>query len=512
MNNNIKLIKKAGFIILLAFTILEVIYFPEIKNLYLCIVFIYAWGLMSEFVLTKKHLSNYFLPTVAITGHVFNFYFLPLVITFIEGKPVTCNFQVPFLMAGNHFLNITSIVCAYLLCIKCYRPYNYISRFWNKIGFYNAPSDKMIWIMGFIGFAFLIYDVINQTNGANYIEELHATGNAASGIRAFFKTFAFFPICLLYKDYYGSNSSTNNRVQIYLYILLLSLVGIASTRRVTIFNTIATIAFLYLFIKVFYENRKILSLKVVILLSVAVYLITGPAFDLAAAMILNRHNLKGGSTFSSVIRLYNDKETLHNLYKIAMTEKDNGGNNRQGWSEYYVDNIFFDRFCNIRVLDVSLYYAQSLGFNNPKMHNYLKETIINKIPSFIIDDSGFEKTVHTTPSDFMYASFFGVRQTASNRVSGETGVGLYLFGYWYYPFAFFIYFFIFYLFCSYCKKRHKLIIPIPIMSVFFFNYYMYFDNAYGIFRSIEFLVRDGWQNNILYCMFLYVLNIFNRKS
>lgn len=73
------------------------------------------------------------------------------------------------------------------------------------------------------------------------------------------------------------------------------------------------------------------------------------------------------------MNLYEDKEQLHYAFQAYNAATDNGGNNALGWSEYYVDNIFLDRFCNLRVFDATLYNAQCQGFNNPKGHQYYED-------------------------------------------------------------------------------------------------------------------------------------------
>jgi hypothetical protein len=91
-------------------------------------------------------------------------------------------------------------------------------------------------------------------------------------------------------------------------------------------------------------------------------------------MIVNRSSIytsSSSSTFSNVMELYLDKERLHTLYQLgSFSNSDNEGDNFNQWSEYYIDNIFLDRFCNLRTQDITLDYAQKLGYGSYRMKQY----------------------------------------------------------------------------------------------------------------------------------------------
>ena len=147
------------------------------------------------------------------------------------------------------------------------------------------------------------------------------------------------------------------------------------------------------------------------------------------------------------------------------------------------------------------------------MHEYFRTQLTNLLPSFITENFGLEKKVIYTATDLLVSiRFKDDRLNFGWRVGGDTGIGLALLGYWYYPFAFFIYFFCFY-FMSSCvfSKRGLLIIPIPILSSLI-SYMMYFDNGYGIFKSISFLLRNGWQSIIFYSVIMLIVRLFTPKQ
>lgn len=508
---NTDIVKRYGYIILIIFTILEMLFHFSYDNLLGCIVFLYAWTLLSKLVLFKKNFERCLLPTLAITGFIFCYYFLPLIATFLEGKPLTYNFQVAEVTFFNMFLNITTVVLAYRLCLSCYRSGNLLESLWNRMGYFTPPNERQIWFFGIVGCALLFLGIFTQGDSADYMDEMQVGTDLSSVIMNLFKKYATMPICLYFCTLYGYNKPIKFKRMLIPFLILMSLIGVATTKRSMIFNAFATLGVIYLFI-VIYENKKIFSTKNVIISFLAMFLITGPLADLALAMALNRTNMDlGVGTFDKVLELYQDKNKMETLKNAQRLITSNAGNNRLSWSEEYVDNIFLDRFCNIRVLDASVFYASALGYDSPKMHKYFKEEIVNRLPSPIVSLIGEKKVPHSTVADEMNNSYFnaGGRFWIGWKVSGDIGVGLYTFGYKYYPIAFIIYFIVFLLMSSYTKfVRGKFIIPTVVMVTFYLKF-VYFDNAFGIYSSIEELMR-GWINIIVYCIVLKIVKLVVR--
>lgn len=501
--SNISLIKHWVLRALIAGSVVELALFPAPENVYGCMVSIYAWILLSNLALSSKNFEKALLPTCAVFGYVFCYYVLPIFVTLIEGKPLTFNFSVPFLMFSNQIFNVTTILMAYHFTLKIYNQKNCFSTIWKKVGYFDVPDEKIIWFLGAIGTMCLFFNIGKQGEGG----ELQASTSLFSQIIHFTQSFSIFPLCLLFPNFLGRQADFHSKRFVKYYIIILSIIGIATTRRALVFNSLATAGFIYLLAAII-ENRKLFSLKNVSVGLVCFFVISGPFTDLATAMILNRKMISSSSdTFNSVMDLYKDKERLHLLYQYSMMEKDNGGDNSKGWSEYYVDNIFLDRFCNIRVQDATLYYAQQTGYSNSIMTQYFYENFINHLPGILVKLLGENKTVITTPVDHMVGSRWTNASIGGWRVGGDTGIGLATMGYLYYPFAFCIYVLVFYFFCSCVYKGSGLlfVVPLPILSTMMW-YFTYFDNAFGIYRSINFLMSQSWRNILMYSVFMLVFN------
>jgi multisubunit Na+/H+ antiporter MnhG subunit len=301
---------------------------------------------------------------------------------------------------------------------------------------------------------------------------------------------------------------------IFCFALSLAL-GLATGKRTTILGPVMTLAMCYI-IPAITENKRLFTTRNSIILFVAMYLMTGPVADMAMAMAIGRDNHRQTSasmTFDNIMKIYQDKELLHSLYQLSVMRGDNMGNNMHGWSEYYVDNIVLDRFCNIRVCDATLFYADKLGFDNPKMHEYMANQILFLFPTPILHAlniyvNKFE--LQYTPGDLLSTEGLRLKeQYHGYRVAGDTGIGLYLWGYKYYIFAFFLYYALFYFLSSKVLVTHEGKALIPVMEILvLFRTFLMFNNDTGIVGVVSTLLRTGWQAIVLYCLIFYVVRIF----
>lgn len=509
MIDNIQIIKKFGYTYLIICTIAECLFQFSLENLVGCFVFFYGWFIFTNWVFKRENLVNFCLPSLAIFGYVIMYFILPIGVTLIEGKPVTFKFENPYLTWANLFLNISIITLAYNWALSKFKHSNIVSRFFEKIGYYSVPSNSTIWVLGIIGLLVLLYNISTQVGDLDYEEmQTGATGGALQTILKGLEVYSIMPLCLIFGKFYGSYSKINRR-KIYLYLLIVLFISIATTRRSLIAYPLLSICMVFLYFAVV-NNRKLLNTKRTILVAVAIYLIIGPIVDLFAAMALSRHNLGSKNDFSNIIELYNNKEKLHDMYQYLSAFQGMNSTNNLGWSEYYVDNILLDRFCNLRVQDASIFYATKLGYNNPAMHDFAADFVSFRIPTFITNALGISKVVRTSPGDLFVEQYFHETHHIGQKVAGDTGIGLYLMGYAYYPFALIVYFFVFLFLGTMTKCRNgNLVIPILVLTSFS-RYFMYFVNSIGIFSSIALLMRTGWEDIFTYCIVLKISNFFKK--
>lgn len=509
IKDHVSSIAKSVLILLCILSLFEMVVYPETENIYGCATFIIGWIFLYFFVMKYRYAQKCFLPFISLFGLGICFYFMPLLMTLVEGKPLTFRFQNPYLTFNYQLLNLVMLILAFRLCLRIYRPNNVLSKLWNKIGYFTPPSDKQIWVMGFIGiFSQVFLLTIMGTEDAE-AENLGFLGHLL-GVT---KVFACFPILLLFKKLYSNNTFTKTEKRpIIIYLVVLAALGLATGKRTMIFSSFVTIAMCYI-VPLFSENKKFFSRKSVVYGFIAVFLVTGPIADLAAAMALGRDNqgqTGAGKTFDNIIELYQDKEKLHTLYNLMLARTDNGGDNLSGWSEYYVDNIMMDRFCNLRVCDMTIGYAKKLGFDNYVMHEYMGNQVLFVLPTPILQSLGIHVNkfeLQYTPGDLLSMESLNLRSYHGYRVAGDVGVGLYLWGEMYFVYAFFIYFAMFFFLSSLVKTNFNstlLVFPLPVLCDLF-RYFLFFNNATGIVGVVTTLLRTGWQAIVVYCVVVFVL-------
>ncbi len=495
---------------LAVFTLLEAAFFPQMENLYGCFTFFVAWGFLYPCVLKLKGevRNKCFFPYLALLGLGLTFFWLPLIATFVEGKPLTFRFAVPYKTFTLQLLNLMMLIAAYRCCLHLYRTNNPLQRLWKKMGYFTAPTDLQVWAMGVVGLVSLILLLTIQGTDEADAENLGFWGHLL-GVT---KSFISFPCLLLFKQLYSGNAQSTSKRSVFIYLGIMAVLSVATGKRTPIFLPVATLAFCYI-LPIITQGKRLFSTRNTILALIGVFLITGPVADLAMAMALGRDNTgqtSASKTFDNIWKIYRDKESLHTLYQISISNTDNVGNNEYGWSEYYVDNIILDRFCNIRVCDATIDYAYKLGLDNPKMQNYMQKNILYLLPTPILRRLGiyvnkFESQY--TPGDLMSTEGLGLKhQYHGYRVAGDVGIGLYLWGYAYFFYAFLIYIVFFYFLSTKAEvfQNGVIIFALPAMNEIF-RTLLTFNNDTGMLGVISTLLRTGWQNIILYCIIFAII-------
>lgn len=506
--NNVEVISKWILRFLCALTALEAVIYPEPENIYGCVTFIVAWLFLSFFVMRQKNVNKCFIPFIALFGIGIYFYFLPLPMTMVEGKPLTFRFQCPYMTFNYQLLNLIMLILAYRLCLHFYKPHNFLTRLWTKMGYFSTPSDRQIWAMGIIGIVSQVILLSIMGTDEAKAKNLGVVGHML-GVT---KVFASFPILLLFKHLYtGKMMPKVEKRSIIIYFVILATLGIATGKRTALFSSFMTLVMCYI-LPVFSENKRLFSRKTLLLGIIGAYLITGPMADFAAAMALGRDNSEktdGTKTFDNIIELYQDKEKLNTMYQAFLTTTDNGGDNLSGWSEYYVDNIMLDRFCNLRVCDMTIDYANKLGFDNPVMHEYMANQVLFVLPTPILNMLGIyinKFELQYSPGDLLSMESLNIGYYHGYRVAGDVGIGLYLWGEKYFIYGILIYFIYFFFLSSLVKRSPAsyLIFPLPVLTDMF-RYFMLFNNATGIAGVLTTILRNGWQAIVVYCLVLFII-------
>ena len=508
--NNLNRISHWIILSLCALTILELIFFPDAENIYGCFTFIVAWILLSRLIMNSECVHRSFVPFLAVSFLGLCFFFLPLPMTLVEGKPLTFRFQCPYSTFNYQLINLIMLILALKLCNVVTLHGNFLTKIWSRIGYFSALSDKQIWMLGIMGIFCRVYMLTIMGTDSARAENLGALGHMLS----FMTVYSTFPILLLFKNLYCPKDNTKTNIKpIILYSLVIFILGLATGKRGSIFLYFTTIVSCFMIPYILDEKIINISKKALLGIFFSFYLITGPVVDIAMAMALGRDDSEQTSsskTLDNIIDIYQDKEKLHTLYQLGLMQTDNGGDNLSGWSEYYLDNILLDRFCNLRVCDMTIDYAQKMGYENRIMQKYMSNQVLFLLPTPILNFLGIyvnKFELQYTPGDLISTEALNLStQYHGYRVAGDVGIGLLLWGEKYFLYAFFIYFALFFFMSSLTKKNiyNQFIFPLPLLCGIF-GYCLYFNNSVGIVRDVSLILRTGIQEIVLYCIVVFIL-------
>lgn len=491
--------------ILYILCLIEIILFPDFKNIYGCIVFVLNFIITNRFVLTYRNIRTNYISVFIIFSYTFCFSFMPLVATLINNVPLTYQFVVPFQLFNHHFLFQCSLIVSFLIAKKIG---NHKNVFRNILLYYTSyfrpvsPFNTII--LGFIGLLSLVFFTLIDVGILSKI---------SNGID-FLVSAPLVLLSVVYKD-----KKYNNYVLI--FIVFTFIIGIASNSRTTMLFLIL-ILFLICFTKKTIDNERFnISAKKTSIIFFITLIVIGPLADIASAMVLIRHQrteISVKELFENTISLVQDKETLHKMQKAYEDNKILYLNkNSDGWSEEYTGNIFLDRFCNLRVCDATLYYANKVGYNNPYMRKKISDNIISILPTPILNllgiDPSIKESLKYSSGDLLYSLATKNNNSLGGfKVSGYTGLGLSTFGFMFYPIAIIIFIITFGLLDGLILPlKNTTIVPLCTMTLLYTFFYL-LNNGDGLSGVLNFILRGVIQSIVIYLLLSNLLNIIYGKN
>jgi hypothetical protein len=431
-------IKKNLSAILIFSSILEVIFFFSLENIWAVTVLLIGWYVLKENILTKKNMNQFPISFLMCFGLALFHYILPIPLTLLEFKPVTFNLLLPFETFLHHLLFILVIVMTHFIYRRAVKNKNPLRNILSKTIFYIPPSNRLIIITGIIGLSFSFYFYFIYGAWENYGEK-----NIILTLLQPVTLFLWMPIIIPFFKVRGINGklTLNMKYFIIIYSLLVIVISIISNWRTILYYGIMIFISLY-FIGVLYEYynvKRLFKTKTIILILVLFYFISGPLMDLGVAMVITRQSRY--STISSdflktTLEIYNDKEALYK-FSTTMVQNDKAQYIIKSWDEHYLNNYFFNRYCNLKISDNCLYYANKIGFANTDMQNVLIDQILTFIPGGIanmleIKTSARKEEYRSSITDNLYSMAIRDSNVKGSAIIGSIpGVGLSIFGYWY---------------------------------------------------------------------------------
>jgi hypothetical protein len=438
-------------------------------------------------------------------------YVLPIPLTLIELKPVTYNMQVPIHTFTHHLLFVSILVLTHKIYTSLTRKkgHNFFRTILKKTSFYKSLSPKEIMLISCISLlsTFYIFFVFGQWQRDT------SERTPILYLANFLSKYIWLPIILLFPDVYSSiglkKSSKKLRTTILLYSTILFVITVASNNRSIMFSGILMVASIYL-VGLFFNYYKINDLiksKKIIFVIVAIVLFTGPLVNFGYAMVIVRKfrtNLEATELLKETVKVYQNKDLISQF-------KDDKSNNKDThyafveWDETYIDNIIINRFVNLKISDNCLFYAKEMGYQNPEMIQLFKYQLIGTLPNLILKIFNIEaalkaKGTEGSIGDMLYSvAIHNDSSVGSAVISAMPGVGMAIFGYWYFLITIPIFLIIFLMFDSFAlvgKKVH-FSIYFYVMIVVVFNY---FNDRHVFISEIKFILRSFPEGIISYLL------------
>lgn len=501
--SNIYIIKGSLWTILTTCTIIELIFFPSFNNLIGCIVTCLSSLLFFTYVLKIDIIRNRPVGFIAFL-QLFFFMFLPLPITLLDGNEMSHDLFIPIQTYLLQFFYFSICILAFNFSGTKYKK-NKISIWLKKWGYYAQPTNKQLWILGFVGLCFRLFMMSQQGKGDVQL--------AGAGTLNMFSLLLYCPICILFNPLLGKDKcSKKTQYIVYCYIVFLVILLIATNSRSQMLAPLVVFACCYVLKQIYiYRKTLWLSYKKMFLFIISVFLLSGPASDMAIAMVVvrgERSYMSFNELLERSIEVYQDKVQLK-FYRQWLSDEDNSTVGAE-WQESYVSSPFLDRLCNYRVADATIYHAQRVGYGNKEMLELFGNQLMTMFPGPIVDFffSDIEKSkLNFSPMDELY--FLSTRSGVGGyKVGGDVGLGLATFGYLYFPLCLLIYIIVFYILDGLVilfKNR-------PTFSIFtlisvYFTYFLMYQVANGIIAQTTFVLWNFWWVLFWYCFVFKIVRI-----
>lgn len=492
--------------------VIEVLFFPSLDNLYASLLLLIGWRVLAVVCLTQRNLDMYPVSFLMVFGMAVFHYILPLPLTLLDGNPVTVNLQLPVLTFTHHFLFCLTIAFTHKMYVFVSGGKNVFRSVLKNTAFYVAPSQKVIWITALSALASSYYNY--------FVFGLWQQETADRGFLFYLTTmlsqYIWLPLIMLFPKFIGNDKSVGavKHANIYLYSVFVVIVAVASNWRTVLFSGVFLIIGLLLISLLFRftsVSDVLRSKKIIFGLILGVALI-GPMKDMAEAMVIVRHErtqLSGSDFLKRTFEVFSDKALLTKFDSALVGGKFILDDN-YGWDEHYLSNPILNRMVNLKISDNCLYYASIIGFGNSDMQREFLRQLAALTPNVLLPAIGVSPEEKLDASSYSIGDYLYGLATNSTAgygsfiISAMPGVGLAIFGYWYFAVVFVLMFIIFAMFDSlvvFDNKRVRFSYLFFVMLVTILNY---FNDRHVFVYEFRFVMRTYFETVV---EFLIVMSV-----
>lgn len=517
MNTQLASFKRITTNVLLISVALEIIFFFSIPNIIASVVLLYGWLLIKTVVLTNHNMINYPVSFLMMFGLVLFHYILPLPLTLLEFKEVTYNLVLPTLTFWHHFLFVSFIVFTFKLYTNISNKKNILRNYLSHTDLYRVPTDRIIWISSFLGLfaSFYSYFIF----GANQKE--HIDRGLLYYIASFFIPFLWMPVIIPFRKFRKLKSyekSANINLKIIIYSSLVVIIALVSNMRTILFSGITT--FLLIFVSGvlfgYYNIKKLLTIKRVVILILIFFISIGPLIDLGITMVIVRNDrgkLSATEFLNKTIDVFRDKKSLQKIKDIGGIAVETDEYTFKRWNEDYLSNLLLNRFVNLKISDNCLFHAQHIGYQNPKMQEMLFEKIIASLPNAVIGNFGmsYDKKVEIEAfsfTDYLYSLSVNDPSVKGSAIIGTIpGLGMAIFGYWYLLIIIPVFVILFYMFDSLVNIKKGVVIYSYLFFMMLLLIVNNFNDRHVYIYEFRFILRGYIELVVLFILTMKVVRL-----
>ncbi|MDH4091108.1 MAG: hypothetical protein OEV74_11065 [Cyclobacteriaceae bacterium] len=404
----------------------------DITNIVMVACVAMAWLMFTKTFFRPKIIMNYSLSFFMIFAFTSTQFYLPLLFTTLEGKPLIYNLEMPDQVFLHSFASLIVLTLAhgvyrFLLKIPVKNRFPLLT----KIGFFIPPTHFQLFLMGAVGILAQYY-VFFMSPDVGW----EVTGSASDKLIQGLIPFSYAPFFIPFGKLYGNNERVSKIFIPLLLIFTVALfaVSVGRNSRGAFMLGFASIGFAYglgLLLGVF--KTRIFTWRNAFIVGISVWLLIGPIADLGTAMVIvrgDREDVSAEELLALTLETFGDKDAIR-----KRRQEDKSESFEIDWDERYLDNIFTARFANIKFNDMSLVQQAKLGTHEPNMFDRSVDYILGSLPEPFLDifnvDVDKETVYGMSLGDYLYRIAGGQGYIEGFRTGHFAGTGMTAFGWWY---------------------------------------------------------------------------------
>ena len=422
-------LKKGIYFSVISAVALQIIFFSSVPNAFGSCSILLSWVFTHDIIMKPENFLKYTFSSFIVFGFYVTQFYIPLVFTLLEGKPLVYNLKYPISVFLHSILAYGCLLIAFTLYKRQLNfPRKVLTVFLNKFEFFKVPTRSQIWIMGGLGALSLVASRI-------FFAGARTTGTEVLKFIVGLEPFSYLPFLLLFPSILADGGRKNNlkvsTTIIVVYILFLIVLGTMANTRGLFMRGITIIGLLFFLALVIGKiNHRIIKLRNIVIASVGFWILTGPLSDLGTSMVMVRNlrtDISPKELLVETLEIYEDKDAVRQYKQSARTKV-------RDWDETYFDNIFLTRFSNLKYSDASLEQAFRMSNPDEEMQDVVYMKYLSVLPQPLLDIMGISlnKSYYGEASfgDFLYLRASGTGY-GSFRTGNFMGMGLASFGWFY---------------------------------------------------------------------------------